>query len=374
MTKVKIYHTNWAQYARAHYPKDLDIDGLDICYAFFNVGEDGKVFSGDEWADFQNPLVGKGVDPQNKWDSPAQSLGSLGQFTKLKEQGKKFNLHLAIGGWTWSKNFSLAVRTEESRRNFVHSVTALFKQWPVFTGVCLDWEYVSAEGVNFGNEGNSCHPDDFANLILLLKSLRKELPDKTTIGMCLVADIKKVNWDVRKIEPLVDQFDIMTYDFADGAWGNTVAQHHTNLRSTETSPASVEKSVADWLSKGIPASKLLIGVAYYSRGFANTAGIGQAASGASPDKSWEAGCVDYKDLPKQGSVEMWDEKAQAVYSYDAKRKVLNSYDDPRSVKAKCEFVKKKGLAGIIVWESSGDKPKSDPRCLTTILKKELLKK
>ena len=48
---------------------------------------------------------------------------------------------------------------------------------------------------------------------------------------------------------------------------------------------------------------------------------------------------------------MWDDKAQAGYSYDAARKVMNTYDVPRAVKAKCDYIKQKGLGGLIIWES-----------------------
>jgi len=61
--------------------------------------------------------------------------------------------------------------------------------------------------------------------------------------------------------------------------------------------------------------------------------------------------VDYKALPIAGAVEMWDDVAQAGYSYDATKKVMNTYDVPRAVQAKCEYVKVKGLGGIIIWES-----------------------
>jgi chitinase len=52
------------------------------------------------------------VGPADTWeDSSVNKAGNFGQLKKLKEAGKKFNLHLSVGGWTWSKNFSLAVRT-----------------------------------------------------------------------------------------------------------------------------------------------------------------------------------------------------------------------------------------------------------------------
>lgn len=61
--------------------------------------------------------------------------------------------------------------------------------------------------------------------------------------------------------------------------------------------------------------------------------------------------MDYKSLPLPGAVEMYDEAAQASYSYDASRRVFNSYDNPRAVKAKCDYIKQKGLGGLIIWES-----------------------
>ncbi len=50
------------------------------------------------WADFENPFIGKGVDPQNTWNSPPSDLGLFGQFNKLyaKTNGS-FNLMLSNG-------------------------------------------------------------------------------------------------------------------------------------------------------------------------------------------------------------------------------------------------------------------------------------
>jgi chitinase len=79
--------------------------------------------------------------------------------------------------------------------------------------------------------------------------------------------------------------------------------------------------------------------------------LGSKATGASPDKSWEDGVVDYKALPVAGAEEYYDDKAEASYSYDAARKIFNSYDNPRAVKAKCDYVKHHNLGGLIIWES-----------------------
>ena len=117
------------------------------------------------------------------------------------------------------------------------------------------------------------------------------------------------------------------------------------------SPYSASGAVQAYIQKGVPASKIFMGVPFYSRGFSGTTGLGSTSTGPSPDMSWQAGVVDYKALPESGAVEMWDDVAQAGYSYDATRKVLNTYDVPAAVKAKCEYVIQNGLGGLIIWES-----------------------
>ena len=138
--------------------------------------------------------------------------------------------------------------------------------------------------------------------------------------------------------------------FASGAWSST-SSHQSNLMPSPYGPYSASGAVDAYTSRGVPPSKIFIGVPLYSRGFSGTNGLGSPSTGPSQDTSWEPGVVDYKALPFPGAVEMWDSQAQAGYSYDSNRKVLNTYDVPQAVKAKCDFVNQKGLGGIIIWES-----------------------
>jgi chitinase len=72
------------------------------------------------------------------------------------------------------------------------------------------------------------------------------------------------------------------------------------------------------------------------------------------DRSWEPGICDYSSLPRPGASEYWDALAHATYSYDPVQRILHSYDSVESVRAKCDYVRRMGLAGIVVWEGSGD--------------------
>ena len=143
---------------------------------------------------------------------------------------------------------------------------------------------------------------------------------------------------------------MVTGSFASGAWSSTTS-HQSNLYPSPYGPWSASGAAEAYISLGVPAHKIFIGAPFYSRGFANSGGLGTPGSGPSPDKSFEDGIVDYKSLPLPGAVEMYDGVAQASYSYDASRRVFNSYDNPRAVKAKCDYIKQKGLGGLIMWES-----------------------
>ncbi len=56
----------------------------------------------------------------------------------------------------------------------------------------------------------------------------------------------------------------------------------------------------------------------------------------------------------QGYIAGYDDKAEAPYLWNAEKQVFISYDDSRSVKAKADWVKQNKLAGLFVWDLSGD--------------------
>ena len=191
---LNTYHTSWANYGRnvqviPDLQKQIQAGVTDVSYAFFDLKQNGDnwfIASGDEWAEFQKTY------PGDTWDmSDSKKAGNFGQLNKLKQQGEQFNLHMSVGGWTWSKNFSLAVRTEQARQSLSDSIIKFFKDYPFFNGIDFDWEYVSNDGKNYGNEGNIVHPDDSKNFQAFLKMLRSKMQQNSfgnyIIGMCVVA-------------------------------------------------------------------------------------------------------------------------------------------------------------------------------------------
>ncbi|KAJ3083282.1 hypothetical protein HK102_001150 [Quaeritorhiza haematococci] len=251
------------------------------------------------------------------------------------------------------KNFSTAVSTPEARQAFVRGIIQLFDKYPtLFDRVDIDWEYISPPGQNWGDPGNKVGPKDPENFIEFLALLRQTLDSSNRshveISACVTGDPNKMQvLPLRGMVQYLDTINIMTYDFASSSWGPCPAGHHANLKTTPYSPLSVERAVETYIHHGVPPHKIVIGVAFYSRGFANTDGLGRPSSGVVADKSWEDGVCDYKSLPREGAVEYWDDVAKAHYSYDPRRRILNSYDTVRSVQEKCKYVWDRGLKGII---------------------------
>ena len=369
------YFAEWGVYGRNFQIKDIPENITDIAYAFFNLDSTGKVYSGDSWATFEKRYT-DGVAPQDTWDSTQAFFGNFGQLKKLKDSGREINIQLSIGGWTWSKYFSDAMSTQTTRQNMISHIIQIFKTYPIFNGISLDWEYLTSNGVNYGNVGNTVRPEDSKNFAQFLKDLRSAFNSNGMndyiMSFCCCAAPEKNVWDINEIVNLLDEIHIMTYDFHDGNWGETKSAHQTNPRKNPYGVWSAEEAVDFFLSKGVPSTKLFIGGALYSRGFNNTDGLGKPAQGGSPDMSWEAGIVDYKDLPKAGAQEFFDPIGKANYSYDASKKIFNSYDGPASIMEKCKMIFEKNLGGIIIWELSGDiRDPNNARKLTKVISDNL---
>lgn len=127
-----------------------------------------------------------------------------------------------------------------------------------------------------------------------------------------------------------------------------------------------------YIDNGVPSHKMVLGMPLYGRAFCETAGPGQPYNGigaAEQPYSWEAGVYDYKALPRPGAQENFDQSIIASWSYDQAARKMVSYDTVECAKAKCGYIKNKGLGGAMWWELSGDR--SDGGSLVTAVAGEL---
>jgi chitinase len=370
------YYCNWAIYGRKYRPQDLPADKLThVLYAFANVRpESGEVsadnlscyplspprrvqplmltifdsYLTDGWADTDIHWADSG----DSWNDVGTNLyGCLKQLNLLKQRNRSLKVLLSIGGWTYSSNFPVAASTAAGRQKFASSAVELIKNLG-FDGLDIDWEYPKSQ-----NEAR-----DFVELLRACRqamdTYSSTLPHPHHFELTVACPCGSQNYnnmDIRGMDQYLDFWNLMAYDYA-GSW-DTHAGHQANIwptGNTKATPFNTEQAVQHYISQGVQASKLVLGIPLYGRAFENTDGPGHPFQGVG-EGSWESGTWDFKALPLPGSQVLYDDAAGASYSYDGAKRRLVSFDTVEMGRRKAEWIKGHGLGGAMFWESSADR-------------------
>lgn len=334
----------------------------------------------DPWGDFQS-YVNVGHDVSG-WDVDAKTVtqanckGLLGGLrdlqAKAKAQGHELALSMSIGGWTMSNGFHETSASDAARKAFAKGVVKLFKQFPMFSEVDIDWEYPNAEGA-----GNPCGPEDGENYALLIGELRKQLDaaSLSNVKISIASSAVVATFDYSNVKALLNAglygINLMTYDFFGTPWAENVT-HHTNLKALEAGGWAVDTIVDHLLSEGFPSDRINIGYAGYTRNArgaeleslsplkgAYNAGTGTTTGTfESGTSEWYDVIYNYLDLENQkgrnGFNVYTDQVADADYLYNPESKLFMSLDTPRSVKAKGKYAASLGLGGMFTWTIDQD--------------------
>lgn len=285
---------------------------------------------------------------------------NLEVLDSLKSDNPDLKILLSVGGWGGSHDFSDVALTPTARLKFARSAVDLVRVYNL-DGIDIDWEYPGMVGA-----GNIYRPEDKQNFTLLLKELRIQLDTmasrfhpgrhyKVTIaagGSQSFAD----HTDMKEAQKYLDYVNLMTYDYHTSASDST--GYLTNLYPSPLDPHrnSVQTSVDIFEKAGVPANKIVIGATFYGRGWsgADTLNHGRflAYSGRGHSFSYDTLRVKYIGL--NGFNHYWDSTSQSPYLWNAAKRMMITYDDPRSLKAKADYVRKNNLAGIMFWEYNQD--------------------
>lgn len=274
-------------------------------------------------------------------------------FQRLKQRDPQVQVLASVGGWGGSDPFFHLAATSEGRAAFVNSAMAWLRAHPGFDGLDIDWEHPGNNGASNGVQLGS--PADGERFVQLLQDLRAGLD---TLGReagrhyALTVAINTTKEQLARM-PMgraaksLDLVFMMTYDFT-GPWTKHAA-NHTALRSARPGDDSLEASVAHLKAAGVPAAKMVAGVAMYGRGFDGVKADGSYA------RPWpnEDGSVAFKDIGSlTGMKAQFDKRSQSWAMVGGGRFV--GYDDPRAVRAKVAFAKRQGMAGVFAWELTQD--------------------
>jgi chitinase len=283
-------------------------------------------------------------------------------FAELKARAPHLKLLASIGGAEGSKPFYALTRSPEAQAKFVESVRAFLASHPMFDGVDIDWEFPTDSSPAEG-EANLGAPGDARAYADLMHALRGALDGLggnqrkylLTSAVLTAARLTRVI-DYRDAAVDTDLFFAMTYDYY-GPW-TKVAGHHAPVIPPED-PGLGPVGITPLLEAGIPASKLVDGVAAYGRGWQ----VGPTGDLVA-DYNGQDGTTLYRELASQAigpagkgirGVEVHYDKALHAYSlWNPASRVYVGYDDPRAVAEKGRIAVRQGLAGLFGWELSQD--------------------
>ncbi|SEF77981.1 chitinase [Nonomuraea solani] len=354
--KVLGYFVQWGVYQRGYHVKNIDTSGsaaklTHINYAFGNV-TNGQCAIGDSYADYDRFYqAGESVDGvADTWDAGALR-GSFNQLRKLKKKYPHIKVLFSFGGWTWSGGFGQAAQNPAAFADACYRLVEDPRWADVFDGIDIDWEYPNACGLTCDTSG----PAAFRNL---MSALRSRFGSGNLVTAAITADGTnggKIDAaDYGGAAQYLDWYNVMTYDYFGAFAPQGPTAPHSPLTSYNGIPTAgfhSDAAIQKLKSKGVPASKLLLGIGFYGRGWAGVtqAAPGGTATGPAPG-TYEQGIEDYKVLktrcPANGTV------AGTAYAHCGNQ--WWSYDTPATIGGKMSYSKNQGLGGAFFWELSGD--------------------
>ncbi len=351
---VTAYYAGWMQGNQWSFhlrPKDIDFDAVTHII-HFSLGPNPDGTLNDE---------GNGITAENSADIVAAAHNA----------GKK--VLICVGGWNSERGFAGATQ-KGTRERFIMNLLSFVKNRG-YDGIDMDWEPLSRE--NVGQYG--------AFLEDLRKAMRAVNP-----GLLLTVACNSAPELFGRIHPVLDQVNLMTYDYS-GAWPGWFTWHNAAIYdggarfpSNGAAPPSIHAHVQEFLTAGVPASKLGIGIDFY--GYVWNSGNGTPTGGVTaPRQTWNTAPWVKDNVPYYQIMESffdagayrWDSSAQAAYlSIDkpgSSEDRFVSYDDETSCRRKIAYVRGQGLGGVIIWELGGGwEPKAErPDRLLQSVKKAL---
>lgn len=319
----------------------------------------------------------KVIDNQMKFNNDSYGK-KLKQLVEQRKNHPNLKVMIACGGWG-SKGFSDMSYSKENRQKFIKSAVSFIEEYDL-DGLDIDWEYPCIPAAN-----TKARPEDKQNFTLLMKELREGL---STLKREQTLTFASAGWkpyykniEVEKVMKYADYMNVMTYDQIGG--NSKFTGHHTalgwitseNLKkdtlvsvfynemqkrtakyNTDYEPQSAEKIIDYCINKGVNAKQIIIGAAFYGKGWKGVKpinnGLYQSNKGGGFTSSYNEIQTKYKS--NTNYKRHWDSIAKAPYLFSEKDSVFITYDDTVSVRLKTEYAKKIKLGGIMFWQLSHD--------------------
>lgn len=280
----------------------------------------------------------------------ANDSATIKKLVSLKAMNPKLKVLLSLGGWGGCEFCSPVFATEAGRDEFAKSVKEVNDHFGT-DGIDLDWEYPAIEGY----PGHKYQSSDRGNFTALVKAIRNALGDQHEISFAAGGfnDFLKRSIDWKEVMSVVNYVNLMSYDLVNGF--STTTGHHTPLFSTASQAESADNAIRYLTSVGVAANKIVIGAAFYARTWERVTSANNGLNQPGKFKSF----IPYRQMDQRlstdsGFVFYRDTVAKAGYAYNAAKRTFATFDDKLSIRNKTQYVKDKGLHGIMFWELTLD--------------------
>ena len=293
----------------------------------------------------------------------------------LRGQNPGLRLIVSIGGWAAAPQYSDIALTGRSRGRFAASCIADFVVKEGFDGIDLDWEFPVHGGMN------RSRPADRADATALVREFRRQLDElgasahrhyyltvATPAGTWQQGGAYSVSdsYDLAALAASVDWLNVMTYDMnnifspVSGFNAPLAADPRDLAPQPQRSRDNLTSAVRFYESHGVPAAKIMLGIAFYGRGFTGVAprdaGLYSKYTGGYAETPWRI--IRSQFLTDPDWVRHWSATAEAPWLYDGRHHVFFTYDDPLSLGIKAEFARRERLRGVMIWVLGEDDPEN----------------
>ena len=244
---------------------------------------------------------------------------------------------MSLGGWGNGDGFPGMSATSANRARFIGQVVA-FCEANAYDGVDIDWEFVS----------DATEEADFDLFVHELSAALKARTPALLLTMAAPADAYYGQWiDFERLAGDFDYIGFMSYDYH-GPWSDHSGHNSPLYPDAGDTDGSVDETYQYARQRQVPLAKLLLGVPFYGKSF-DCSGLGLPFT-TSTDYSY----AEAMELLAAGWTRTWDATARVPWLLRPDSGMIVCYDDEESVGAKCDYVKTKQAAGVIVWEISED--------------------
>lgn len=269
------------------------------------------------------------------------------EIARLRRANPALAILVSTGGGG-DRGHGEATATAEKLDRLTESTIRLVEQYDL-DGIDCDWEFAGDTGIL---------EEKYQHTALLADYRRKldRLSEKTGKKYWLTTAAGAGEWYINRTEigkshVYLDFINLMTYD---SNTDSTVAGHHTHLFESKAPGCprvqSADHNIKIMVEAGVPAEKILMGVAFYSHRWDQVPDVNHGLYQNTPFKnmfgpSYTEIALKYED--QMDYIKYWDEDAKAPFLYNGSTFI--SYDDPRSVRLKCRYALEHHMGGAFYW-------------------------